>query len=26
LQKRDPSLEDAFVKLVGRGMAEEEMP
>ncbi len=24
LQKRDPSLEDAFVKLVGRGMAEEE--
>ncbi len=26
LQKRDPSLEDAFVKLVGRGMAEEEAP
>jgi len=24
LQKREPTLEDAFVKLVGRGMAEEE--
>jgi ABC-2 type transport system ATP-binding protein len=24
LQKREPSLEDAFVKLVGRAMAEEE--
>jgi ABC-2 type transport system ATP-binding protein len=26
LQKREPSLEDAFVKLVGRAMAEEEQP
>jgi len=26
LQKREPSLEDAFVKLVGRAMAEEEPP
>jgi ABC-2 type transport system ATP-binding protein len=24
VQKREPTLEDAFVKLVGRGMAEEE--
>ena len=24
IQKRDPTLEDAFVKLVGRGMGEEE--
>ena len=24
IQKREPSLEDAFVKLVGRSMAEEE--
>jgi hypothetical protein len=24
LQKREPTLEDAFVRLVGRGMAEEE--
>jgi ABC-2 type transport system ATP-binding protein len=24
VQKREPSLEDAFVKLVGRSMAEEE--
>ena len=26
VQKREPSLEDAFVKLVGRSMAEEEIP
>jgi ABC-2 type transport system ATP-binding protein len=26
VQKREPTLEDAFVKLVGRGMAEEEQP
>jgi ABC-2 type transport system ATP-binding protein len=26
IQKREPTLEDAFVKLVGRGMAEEETP
>jgi ABC-2 type transport system ATP-binding protein len=25
IQKREPTLEDAFVKLVGRGMAEEEV-
>ncbi len=24
VQKREPTLEDAFVALVGRGMAEEE--
>jgi ABC-2 type transport system ATP-binding protein len=26
INKRDPTLEDAFVKLVGRGMIEEEAP
>jgi ABC-2 type transport system ATP-binding protein len=26
IDKRDPTLEDAFVKLVGRGMVEEEAP
>ena len=26
IQKREPTLEDAFVKLVGRGMVEEETP
>ena len=26
IQKREPTLEDAFVKLVGRGMVEEEVP
>jgi ABC-2 type transport system ATP-binding protein len=26
IQKREPTLEDAFVKLVGRGMVEEEAP